>query len=96
MSLEKDIERRTYRKARELGWNDKKVGTDGWPDRLFIKKGVYVWIEFKQPRGRLSKRQEKIIENLKKDECFVFVCDNVKDAIAALEETFTMEVINGS
>lgn len=36
----------------------------GWPDRLLIKRGVYIWVELKTASGRLSPLQIKIREML--------------------------------
>lgn len=44
----------------------KKVGTRGWPDRLFLcPDGAVFWVEFKAPGGSLSKLQEHIIAQMR-------------------------------
>lgn len=44
----------------------RKVGDDGWPDRVFIRRGRTVWWEFKIPVGGvLSPQQQQRIKELK-------------------------------
>jgi hypothetical protein len=49
------------------GFPSFKVGTQGWPDRqVMVGPGWHIWIEFKQPRGTLTKAQERRIPQLVK------------------------------
>lgn len=51
---EEDVEERVCAVARRQGWFERKVkwgGRAGAPDRVFIKEGRTVWIEFKRPSG---------------------------------------------
>jgi hypothetical protein len=96
--VEKDLERRVKKKAQELGWMTCKVGIDGYPDRLFIKQNVYVWVEFKTTTGKISPRQRKRINELLKQGCHVAVIDDVQKALMFLEESYNfqkaMEIID--
>lgn len=62
------IEARLVRGARALGLLAPKFTTmeRGWPDRLLLLPGGRVlWVEVKQPRGRLSPYQAKVHERLR-------------------------------
>lgn len=54
---ESSIERAACEAARADGWLPIKAGQNGWPDRVFLKDGVTVWIEFKRHDGRVSRIQ---------------------------------------
>lgn len=58
---EKQIEKAHRKWARIKGWKVRKVTSpneNGAFDRIYIKMGIHVWIEWKQPGGVLSKVQE--------------------------------------
>jgi hypothetical protein len=59
--VETDVEKYLFNKARANGWLAWKFtspGTTGVPDRVLVgPHGRVVWIEVKQPTGRLSARQ---------------------------------------
>ncbi len=79
---EKKIERDSVRCAEEHGWYVKKIVTPGRRgsfDRLFIKNGRHVWIEFKDPDGEPSQLQLKEYEKLLKHGAEAFFCDNYAD-----------------
>lgn len=53
-SREIELEELTCAEARADGWHERKckwVGRVGAPDRVFMKDGRTVWIEFKRPKG---------------------------------------------
>ncbi len=59
--LESSVEGDSCSKAEEAGWKTRKVvspGRRGAFDRVFIKEGRTVWIEFKKKGGRPSGLQK--------------------------------------
>lgn len=79
---EKKIERDTVRVAEMDGWYVKKVVTPGRRgsfDRLFIKTGRHVWIEFKDPDGEPSELQLKEYQKLRAHGAEAHFCDNYAD-----------------
>ena len=86
--LEARIEARAVRWARRNGWIVLKQGgpfnPSGYPDRLFFKNGIYVWIEFKRPGEGPTKLQHQRIAELRRQRALVYVCDSSDDAIARL------------
>lgn len=60
-----DIEGPAIEYAKRRGWWHTKVGAltrNGQPDDLFVRAGVYLWIEFKRPG------QEPTVQQLKRHE----------------------------
>jgi hypothetical protein len=58
--LEVEIEEEHCKLARKAGWVvDKimKTGRGGFPDRFYAREGRVVLIEFKRPKGRITKQQ---------------------------------------
>ena len=80
--MEKVFERdQCVNHAEKHGWYVRKVravGTTGFPDRLFIKEGVVIFIEFKDPGSgnTASKRQELEMRKLRRAGVEAYVCDN--------------------
>jgi hypothetical protein len=78
--LESAIEAEAVRRARRDGWLAIKQGgamtgnKRGWPDRLFIRLGVYIFVEFKRPGNSLTLIQEKRHAELREQLCAVYVC----------------------
>ena len=95
MSLEKVIEREVCRIAKQSGWLSHKVGTSGFPDRVFIRDGIHVWIEFKQPGGRLSTLQKAIIKEMQDHGAYAFVCRSKDEALTVLNEVCSQETEDG-
>lgn len=60
------------------GWMEKKIGDDGWPDRLFIRLGLHVWHEFKVPGGPLTPKQIVRIPQLRAAGAKVYITDSVE------------------
>lgn len=87
--LEKDIEARVVRYAKENGILVRKMngqGFRGWPDRLFILPNRQVfWIEFKVPGGKLGPAQEVVIGDLTDMRHDVYVCDDVARGKAIID-----------
>ena len=88
--LEKDIERRVCEKVKQFGILNIKMSTHtetGWPDRMFvIPGGRPLFIEFKVPGGKLSKRQFYIHKVLEVFGYQVQTHDNEESAIRAISE----------
>lgn len=53
----------------------------GVPDRIFIKNGVVIFIEFKQKNKKPSKIQKFIIDKIIKNKINCFVVDDVEEGI---------------
>lgn len=58
---------------------------NGVPDRLFLRDGRYVWIEFKRPGEEPRAQQERRIRDMRSHGAEVFVCDNLDDAKKVLK-----------
>ena len=85
--MEKHIEAKVRAKAIEAGWLCYKFTSPSRrsvPDRLFIRDGRVVFIEFKRPGGKLTSGQEREIERLRKAGAEVHVCYSVEEACDAL------------
>jgi len=75
-NLEKDVQRKVVMAARKAGWialKQNPTGTTGYPDYMFLKKGVVRFIEFKSPTGKTSPIQDFRIEELEKQGFSVMV-----------------------
>ena len=58
----------------------------GYPDRLFIVDGGKpMFVEFKSPGGKLSKKQEVIIDDLRQKGYNVSVCNSIETFKQMLE-----------
>lgn len=85
--VEKAVESPVVARAEKAGWFVRKVmwaNRIGAPDRVFIKGGRVVWIEFKD-RGktaRLSQQMEH--DRMRAAGAEIYVCDNVFDALKVL------------
>lgn len=67
---ESTIENAVVRRLQRRGIRTLKLNLQsnrGWPDRLVIlPKGQVVWLEFKVPKGRLTKLQEYVHDWLRR------------------------------
>lgn len=64
---EAEIERQVAEYAKRRGFVSLKLnvrGQRGWPDRLFLKYGRALFIEFKTSKGRMSPMQLNAIRRL--------------------------------
>ena len=80
---ESRIERAATDYAETRGWWEIKIkmaSKNGVPDRLFLRDGRYVWIEFKRPGEVPRPQQVKRIADMRAHGAEVFVCDNLDDA----------------
>lgn len=85
--LEKEIEQKVREAAIENGWLVYKwvsPSQRGVPDRIFIRDGRVVFIEFKRPGGHLTKLQDRTIQRLREQRMEVHVCDSVESGCNAL------------
>ncbi len=74
------IERAVCRAAREAGWLVFKWSSPnqrGVPDRIFIREGRVLFVEFKAPGKKPTKLQEHIHAKLNAQGCEVAVVDNI-------------------
>lgn len=82
------IETEVVRRAKKLGWTGYKaswVGQRGAPDRLFVRDGIHVWIEFKRPGKEPTEQQWRMIDRLRAAGMNVEWCDSVGSAMGTLE-----------
>ena len=85
--LEREIESKARAKAIEAGglcYKFTSPSRRSVPDRLFIRDGRVVFIEFKRPGGKLTSGQEREIERLRRAGAEVHVCYSVEEACRAL------------
>lgn len=78
---ESAIEKKVCDHARKNGWLVFKFTSPGnrsVPDRLFIKSGLHVFIEFKAEGKKTSKLQEKTIKDMNRQGCKVHTTDNAE------------------
>jgi len=83
MVTEAEIEKPTVALATMHGWFVRKVewpGRRGAPDRVFIKDGRVVWIEFKSPTGKPTKQQLLEIRRMREAGAEVHICNSLEDA----------------
>lgn len=86
--LEKDIERKACAWAREQGWIVYKFTSPqrrSVPDRIFLRNGRTVFIEFKRPGGRLTPMQARELRKLQQAGFQAEVAWSVEDAKAWLK-----------
>lgn len=84
---ERDIEQQVYLYAREAGWWSTKFVSPMRkfvPDRIFIKDGRVVFIEFKSSKGTLAQGQDHIIKEMKQYGAEVHVVSSVAQAAKIL------------
>jgi hypothetical protein len=87
MTLERDIEGKVVDIAKKNGWLSFKFVSPaqrGVPDRIFMKSGRILFIEFKAPGKQPTPLQDHIIRKMVDAGCEVHVCDSVEEACRAL------------
>ena len=85
--LERDIEHKVTDIAKKKGWLTFKFVSPaqrGVPDRIFMKDGRIVFIEFKAPGKKPTELQDHIMRKMVDAGCEVHVCDSVEDGYNAL------------
>ena len=79
---ESTIETNVSNYAKSKGWLSYKFTSPsnrGVPDRLYMKNGVAIFIEFKATGKKPTKLQEKIHSKIKAEDFLVYVIDNVDE-----------------
>ena len=87
MIRERDIEAKVVALAKKAGWLSYKFVSPsqrGVPDRIFIRDGCVIFIEFKAPGKKPTALQAATISKLRKADCTVHVCDSIESACNAL------------
>lgn len=87
MIRERDIEKKVVDLAKKAGWLCFKwvsPSQRGVPDRIFIKDGAVVMIEFKAPGKKPTQLQAHVIKQLRAHFMVVHVCDSIESAVDAL------------
>lgn len=85
---ERDIERASVQAAGQIGWFGIKLVTTlvrGLPDRMFLKDGRVVFIEYKRANGQLSPTQRVIHKKFAQFGHTVHVARSVDETIRILE-----------
>jgi hypothetical protein len=85
--LESGVEGPAVTYAELRGWWVAKFvspGKRGVPDRLFIRNGRHLFIEFKRPGKDARKQQEKRHREMREHGAEVHVVDNLEQAYALL------------
>ena len=82
MPTESCIEQKVCQYAKSKGWLVYKFTSPnnrGVPDRLLLKDGKTVFIEFKAPGKKPSRLQDFVINQIRKQNFNVFVVDNLEE-----------------
>ena len=85
---ESKIESDICKKAQEKGWLTFKFVSPsqrGVPDRIWIRKGKIVFVEFKAPGKEPTKLQEKIISKIRSHLFQVEVVDSKESGMKLIE-----------
>jgi hypothetical protein len=82
---ESSLEQSSVRREKRRGWNSIKIGVNGWPDRQFRQRRVYVWVEYKVRPNKPTTLQAKRIRELIDEGEFVHVCYSADEVTAALD-----------
>lgn len=78
--LEKDVEKPCCDWATRNGWLTYKfqsANNRGVPDRIFIRDGKTVYVEFKRPNLQPSKLQEAVHKKMREHGATVYVIDDI-------------------
>ena len=76
---ESKVERDVTAYAKRQGWLAIKIVSPnfaGLPDRLYIRDGEYVFVEFKRPGGKLRKLQVQVRKLLRRHGAVVLCIDD--------------------
>lgn len=87
--LERDIERKVCQYAEKNGWLTFKFTSPanrGVPDRLLIRNGQVIFIEFKAKGKKPTALQTKIINKIRQYGCAVYVIDDLDDGRGLIDE----------
>ncbi len=79
---ESEIEKKVSNYAKTKGWLSYKFvspANRGVPDRIYLKEGKCIFIEFKAPKKKPTKLQDKVIERIRNEDIPVYVIDDVDE-----------------
>lgn len=91
---ESTIEKKVTAYAFVKGWESIKLngpGDRGKPDRVFLKRGRAVFVEFKAPGRKPCELQKHFASKLKSNGFDTHIVDNVKDGVALVDRNFLPE-----
>lgn len=80
---ESSIEKEAWEHAESKGWFRTKImrtSKAGFPDHIFVRDGVVIFVEFKRPGENPTPQQKKRMWQLRKHGARVEVIDNMKKA----------------
>lgn len=91
MGAESDIETTSWQNAVACGWVTIKIERgqlNGWPDRLYLRGGRAVFIEYKAPGKKPTRQQLLRHAEIRAAGFEIYVCDSVEmsDAILCQDE----------
>ena len=75
------IEKKADQIAKQNGWyaiKMKSVNNNGLPDKLYIRNGVFLFVEYKAPNEKPRKLQQFVIEQLRDHGATVVVIDSLE------------------
>lgn len=85
---ESKLEREASRFATAKGWFQTKIqkaSINGFPDRLFIKDGRTIYVEFKSKSGSLRPEQERVIADMRDKGAEVYVISSMEQFCVIFE-----------
>ena len=77
---ESTVESKSVRFAMGHGWLTKKIGTNGWPDRMFLRLNRAVFIEFKRQGKKPRPAQIARLEEIRREGFETYVIDTFEEA----------------
>ena len=78
---ESTIEKTAIKLAKEKGYLTYKFvspNNKGVPDRIFIKNGRVIFVEFKAPNKKATALQQYVINEMLLQQCEAYVIDNIE------------------
>jgi hypothetical protein len=91
------IEHKVCAFAKTLGWLAFKFaspGNAGVPDRLFLRDGCAIFVEFKAPGAKCTPMQLRQHERLRRYGFPTVVIDNVEDGVKFFEQISAAQIPN--
>lgn len=91
------IEQKVCTYAKLLGWLAFKFvspGNSGVPDRIFLRDGCVIFVEFKAPGAKCTAMQLRQHERLRRYGFPTLVIDNVNDGVKFFEQISATQVSN--
>lgn len=81
------IEKKCVKLAKDKGFTSRKIkfiGQNGAPDRIFFKKNILIWVEFKTKNGiisELQKYQQSLLIEANQKVVNIFSIEDFKEII---------------